>query len=161
MQYSISEICDVSTKRRTGPETGRSALSRYERSLMIKQVSIERTPCFGCCPVYKAMLYKSGRVVFDGWDYVSKIGRHEWQIPKERVGELFDHLTKRGYFRLNFDVCDENQITCCSSTITSVWLKDGTRKSVDHYHGNGKVPKILTTIENKIDHIIGTAEFII
>ena len=125
---------------------------------MIKQISIERTMCYGECPVYKATLYASGRVVYDGKYFVAKEGRNEWKITNEKVEELFKYLIKRGIFKLN-DNYTSHELTCQASCITKIKLKDGTKKTIEHYFGDSSAPKLLTTIENKIDHLLGTPEY--
>jgi hypothetical protein len=126
---------------------------------MIKRLTIERTPCFGFCPVYSASVSESGEVEFYGQDYVAKKGHYKWNIDLKILDKLFTYLQKRGFFGLNdnYNRCD---YTCNASCITSVQLRDGTIKKIDHYHGDTTAPQILKTIENKIDLMLGLYEYI-
>ncbi|RKX65008.1 MAG: hypothetical protein DRP41_03740 [Thermodesulfobacteriota bacterium] len=43
-------------------------------------ITLERTPCFGCCPVYKIKVYSSGLVEWEGIDFVDKGGKDSRHI---------------------------------------------------------------------------------
>jgi hypothetical protein len=44
---------------------------------------IRKTPCYGTCPVYEALLYESGRVLYKGEEHMPAEGQHElWLLPK-------------------------------------------------------------------------------
>jgi hypothetical protein len=126
---------------------------------MIRRLTIERTPCFGFCPVYSASVRETGEVEFHGQDYVAKKGHYTWSIDPKVLDKLFTYLQKKGYFELgdNYNRCD---YTCNPSCITSIQLRDGTTKKIDHYHEDTTAPHILTTMENKIDSMLGLHEYI-
>jgi hypothetical protein len=126
---------------------------------MIKRLTIERTECFGTCPVYSASVSETGEVEFYGQDYVEKKGHYKWNIDPKVLDKLFNYLQKRGYFELK-DNYNRSDYTCNPSCITGVQLRDGTIKTIDHYYGDTTAPHILTTIENKIDLMLGLHEYI-
>ena len=46
----------------------------------IIQVGLERSPCFGECPVYAAVLHASGLVEYTGHEYVDLLGDHRRRV---------------------------------------------------------------------------------
>ncbi len=71
-------------------------------------VTIQRTACFGACPVYSAQIYADGTVIYDGKDFVKITGKKQHKISEDRVRELLKafeqvtHLTQRGEIDLSF-----------------------------------------------------------
>ena len=57
----------------------------------ITKISLERTACYGTCPVYKLTVYRSGRVEFQGTDHVRQKGSRRGKISS---GD-FDKLVKK------------------------------------------------------------------
>ena len=45
-------------------------------------VTLERTPCFGTCPVYTVAISRSGEVTFDGKRHVAHTGQATATIPR-------------------------------------------------------------------------------
>src|SRR5688500_455564 len=49
--------------------------------------SIERTRCFGVCPNYSTKIYRSGYVLYEGYDHVPNVGRYyTWLTPQQLTG---------------------------------------------------------------------------
>lgn len=46
-----------------------------------QRFTLERTVCFGFCPIYQATVYADGRLVFTGERYTQETGEHEKQMP--------------------------------------------------------------------------------
>ena len=119
-------------------------------------VTLERTACFGSCPVYSLTIYTDGRVVYEGKDYVRTRGRHEYKISKAKVNLLLGEFEKCNFLALD----DEYPAFAtdgpgCITTLTI----NGMTKEVRHWYPscpqNG-----LQELENIIDAIAGTDGFI-
>lgn len=129
-------------------------------------ITLERTHCFGECPVYKITIYDDGSVVYEGKDYVKHKDRATSQITKSELDELIREFEKIDYLNL-----DENYASSAKncpelwtdnpSAITSLNWK-GKTKTVRHYYGcrGSKVAEQLTALEDKIDKIVNTAQWI-
>ena len=50
-----------------------------------KTIQLERTMCFGECPVYKVEILSDGTVHYDGDMFVEKTGKHSWQIDASTI----------------------------------------------------------------------------
>jgi len=51
-------------------------------------LSMERTPCFGKCPVYKIMIFNTGNVIFEGFSNTKYIGKYGNQLTKKQLKEI-------------------------------------------------------------------------
>ena len=118
-------------------------------------ITLERTMCFGECPVYSVTVYKDGRVVYEGKDFVRIQGRQEYKIPRAKVNQLLREFEKCNFLAMN----DEYLAIATDGPgcITSLTI-NGTTKEVRHWYPsftqNG-----LQELENKIDEITGTDRY--
>ena len=51
-------------------------------------ITLERTPCFGTCPVYTLAVQGDGTVVYEGKDFVKTKGIMEISIPQAKIDQL-------------------------------------------------------------------------
>ena len=121
-------------------------------------ITLERTACFGFCPVYTLTVQGDGTVVYEGIDFVRVKGRAEITITKEKVEQLVSEFKEVDYFSLN-DKYNERTITDAPSVITSITI-DGKTKTIEHYHGDFNAPEQLIELENRIDEIINSKQWI-
>ena len=128
------------------------------------RVSLERTPCFGSCPVYTVALEGSGTVRFEGRRFVKDTGRTVGTVPPGRVDSLVAELEAAGYFTfadrygLGESVC-EPYATDLPTVITEVRV--GARaKRVEHDHGCAHPPGSLSALEQRIDEVAGVAKWV-
>ena len=122
-------------------------------------ITLERTVCFGVCPEYKLTIYGDGSVIYEGTRFVMVEGKRTITISEEKVRQLLSEFKKIDYFSLN-DNYEEFMATDMPSAFTSLTV-DGKTKTVRHYHGDFSAPKELTELENKIDEIVNSNQWII
>src|SRR5215468_7383017 len=60
-------------------------------------VTLDRTECFGTCPGYKISIYKNGRVLYEGRQFVKLAGAHVTAITASQLDAL-DSAFKRADF---------------------------------------------------------------
>ena len=129
-------------------------------------ITLERTPCFGMCPVYKVTISADGRVVFEGRHDVKKIGTAKSTIPQQQLRELLAAFEKIGYFDLR-DRYNEPEDGCKQwatdnpSAITSIRV-NGRSKSVSHYYGCRGIEVLaeLKNLEQAIDDAVNSEQWI-
>lgn len=131
------------------------------------KITLERTVCYGTCPAYKLTITADGAVVFEGRLFVKKEGATiKSAISQERLKQLIAEFDRVKFFSLEDDymedrrVCDE-LATDNPTAYTSIRI-NGKSKTIKHYHGcrGPKVPKELTELENNIDKIVNTAQWL-
>ncbi|MFC2032627.1 DUF6438 domain-containing protein [Chloroflexota bacterium] len=115
-------------------------------------ITLERTACFGVCPVYTLTIYGDGRVVYEGIRCVRIEGTRTTTISDDKIKQLIAEFQKMDYFSLK-DSYEERNATDMPSAFSSLTI-DGKTKTVRHYHGDFSAPKKLTALENKIDQIV-------
>ncbi|KAJ49367.1 hypothetical protein BD780_003506 [Clostridium tetanomorphum] len=125
---------------------------------MFDYIRLERTMCYGNCPVYNVIVDKEGNVKYEGEMFVYKSGEYQWKISNKKVKQLRDLIENFGfksyiYKPLNGFVTDQ------PSCITTVKYSDGDSKEIDHYYGDILIDNRLTDFEKKIESIIGTKKY--
>ena len=118
------------------------------------RITIERTHCFGHCPVYTAAISYTGEVHYNGEDYVERTGDHSWRIAPATVEALEQLIDRTGYLDLAEDYVD-GESTCAGFCNTSVTRLDGTVKTVRHYLGDFGAQAQLYAFEEGVDALAG------
>jgi hypothetical protein len=124
-------------------------------------ITLERTACFGTCPVYSLKIYEDGRVVYEGKEFVKKKGVAEKRIEKKALEELVAEFMKLNYLELKKKPDCTTSWTDFPSAITSLNWK-GRSNVVEHYHGceGPALLKELSKLEDKIDETVNTDQWI-
>ncbi|HYX72040.1 MAG TPA: DUF6438 domain-containing protein [Nitrososphaera sp.] len=134
-------------------------------------ITLERTECFGTCPSYKLSISANGKVVFIGQRFVKKTGKFESRITQDQLKQLVSEFERINYFSLKDDYgwtvtyqpsedCPE-WWTDHPTAYTSITI-NGKTKKVGHYDGckGTDTVKKLAELENRIDEIVGTKQWI-
>jgi hypothetical protein len=126
------------------------------------QITLERTPCFGFCPVYKLTIHGDGTVEYDGENNVNVTGHQTAQLTQAQMQELVTTFQQAGYFDLKENYTAP--VTDLPSTITSFSL-EGRSKLITNYGGctidsSEKAPQALCDLEAKIDSIVNSAQWV-
>ena len=124
-----------------------------------KKIYLERTMCYGDCPVYKLFITSKGNVQLNKDHYLSdEVEIFKWKIDLNAISELNEVLRKYGYFKLKKKEPTYWQ-TDGPFCITQVEFEDGSKRKIEHYLGDDAYPKRLITIENWIDKIVGVMDY--
>jgi hypothetical protein len=122
------------------------------------QITLARTPCFGFCPVYDLTIRGDGTVVYTGTGYVATRGRQEGHISTAQVQELLAFFNKVAYTALQPEYT-MYEITDLPYATTSLTV-DGQTHRVNHYHGDRSAPEKLRLLEDRIDAVVNSAQWI-
>jgi len=122
-------------------------------------ITLERTVCFGACPVYELTVYGNGTVVYEGRQFVRVVGTRTTIISQEKVRQLVSEFERIDYFAL-CDSYEDYMVTDLPFAITSITIDERT-KTVRHYHGDLSAPEELTELENRIDEIVDSWQWTI
>ena len=145
-------------KREAVPPLSESSASPAE-----PVITLERTACFGSCPVYRISVTSSGVVSFEGKAHVRRVGPATGQVPRRQVEQLLSDIEQAGYFTLD-DRYQASEPGCgryatdAPTVVTSVRLR-GRAKTITHDYGCTRVPGTLTILERKIDETLGSAQW--
>jgi hypothetical protein len=118
----------------------------------ITSIKIERTPCFGRCPVYKASLLPDGTVQYFGERFVPKLGNWRAKIGDSDFKRLSRLSEKLGFFNLKNNY--SRPVTDLPTTI--ITITRGTKvKSVSCY---GQEPDEFWILSVAIDSVLKESE---
>ncbi|HEV8176921.1 MAG TPA: DUF6438 domain-containing protein [Gemmatimonadales bacterium] len=127
-------------------------------------ISLQRTPCFGSCPVYTIAVSPSGLVTYEGRAHVQVLGTAAGQIRKQRVDELLTEIERAGYFHFasRYAVSEPpcgRYVTDLPTVISTASL-EGRTKRIEHDHGCGAAPGALALLEKRIDEVLGSDRWV-
>lgn len=124
-----------------------------------KSITLQRTACYGYCPVFSLVIFSDGHVLFNGEHFVEKKGKHSWNIGEDAITVLNDAISKHGYFTM-LEKPTTEEMTCMPTCVTSILMEDGTFREINHDYGCNGFPKKLDAFENKIEKIVGANKYI-
>ena len=137
-----------------------TALGRAEPA--ITTIVLERTPCFGACPVYTLTVHSSGVVEFDGKSHVKATGVQTGKISAQGFAQLVKKIEGIDFFNLR-DRYDGKNPDGSGSTVTdlptrktTVTRGDQTKTVEDYFRG----PPGLVELELLIDEVTKSAKWI-
>jgi putative hemolysin len=122
------------------------------------EITLERTACFGTCPIYTLVIYGDGTAVFNGTDFVSQTGEYTTTIAIDDISHLVGEFVQAGYFDWN-DAYTNREMTDMPTVITSIKV-DGQYKQIEHYIGDISAPEALTALEDLIDATVNSSQWI-
>ena len=126
-------------------------------------IKLERTSCFGECPVYAVSIDAKGNVTYEGTKFVRVEGRQTDRVPVARVAALLETADRIRFFELNDRYRTirnpdgtETMVTDLPTTVVTV-TREGRSKRVEDYIG---APQSLKELEQQIDDAARTMRWI-
>ena len=114
--------------------------------------SIQRTGCYGQCPMYKATFMDNGEVNYVGKRFVEKVGTYAGLISEDQLSEIKSKLVEFDYF--NLDSLYPTPIADFPSCITKARSNGVSKKVIDRRNP----PKNLKAFEKYLDSVLETVE---
>ncbi len=112
-------------------------------------LSLQRTPCFGACPVYLVEVLGDGTLRFRGERHVAVTEPVEVALEPEKLKELFARLDGSEFAGWK----DFTTVNASDMPTVVLTYKGHT---VRHYRGDDAAPPALTKLEDDVDAILGT-----
>ncbi|KPL16777.1 MAG: hypothetical protein AMS26_03445 [Bacteroides sp. SM23_62] len=111
-------------------------------------IELQRTACYGFCPVYTVKIDKNGKGLFEGVENVEKIGRFSFSLKKDELAELENTFLRIDFYQLR-NIYDGLVSDLPTTYIT--YIRDGRRKKIMDYYG---APATLRSLENRIETLV-------
>lgn len=108
-----------------------------------KIISLQRTSCFGTCPIYKIIILSDGSAKYEGVKFVDKKGVVNFTLTEEQIKSIFKKANEIEYFKLK----DQYIEKISDLPTTYIQILD---KQIKDYAG---APKELKELEKLIDKI--------
>jgi hypothetical protein len=120
----------------------------------ITQIGIERSACYGTCPVYTFVLNSDGTFRYKGEAFVERTGTFTGTIPVYEFNRLAQYLKDSGYMHLRdgYGVPGDD-----GETVFTMVVMNGTRKVVMDHSRSG--PSKLWAMEELIDRVLASAKW--
>jgi hypothetical protein len=107
---------------------------------------MERTECFGFCPVFRVEIFEPADVVFHGDENVRAKGRHTGQLRDTSASELVAAFVSAGFFELREQYTGVND-----APATILTAKDrGKAKTVVFQRDAEGLPSVLPHLEARV-----------
>ena len=126
-------------------------------------IKLERTSCFGECPIYSVTIDAKGNVTFEGTKFVRVEGRQTDRIQTSRVAALLATAERIGFFELRDQYRTirnpdgtETIVTDLPTAFVTI-TRRGQSKRVEDYFG---APEALKQLEQQIDDTARTKRWI-
>lgn len=123
------------------------------------RIVLQRSGCFGTCPIYSVEIAGDGRVLYNGERFVAVLGKHRRTIPPAEVRALYDSFRRADFFWL----LDDYRAPIFDGPLYSVSLTyDGHSKTVIDYLGGAiGMPHDVIDLEDLIDKTANTQRWIV
>ena len=115
---------------------------------------IQRTPCFGHCPIYTLTVFKSGFVRYHGEKWVDNVGDYTAKVDAQLLVKLTEQAQKINFFNLK-NVYDNERVTDLPATLTTLSNQQGFKTIINRYEG----PEELREFENFFDELFKGIEW--
>ena len=106
-------------------------------------ILLERTACFGNCPVYSITIKDNGSGIYVGKNFVKNIGEFTFNISKSEIDEILKKAEKIDFWNLK----NEYYENISDLPTTYIQIKN---KKIKDYVG---APKQLKELQKLIDNI--------
>ena len=119
--------------------------------------TLERTGCYGECPVYRLTVNSDGNVVYVGTRWVKVLGRQVYKISDAQLAEL-----QAAFERANFaQLRDYDKVESTDDDWAHIsYRRGGGLKRVRHYHGDNAAPPALGALEDEFDRIVDSGRLV-
>ena len=126
-------------------------------------IEMQRTHCYGPCPVYSVSATVDGAVNFVGEKFVEVKGTKPYTVDPERIKLIAREAYSFGFFELDQDTLDScpESMTDADSVILTIHAND-LENTLNHYYGcrGLKVYGKIETLADRIDELLETEQWI-
>jgi len=109
--------------------------------------NMQKTGCYGRCPVYDAAIYPDGIVAYNGDENVSRIGYYEFKLTKSELNDVRRQIDDLDV--LNLSATYDGDITDVPTTILTFYSSGAAKRVRARYN----IPPKLSSFINNM-HIL-------
>lgn len=115
-------------------------------------LSMERTPCFGRCPVYTIKLYENGLLVYNTTKFTDTTACRYTVLSKERMAAIKTEFDKSGFFSMAAQYPEDKKTPADLPSCILFYTNGTQQKTVtDKKWG---APESLTALEKSVDSLV-------
>jgi len=132
----------------TKPKVGEPVEMPKEKAYQV--VGLQKTACFGKCPVYQVKLFNDGTATWHGQMNVERMGWHEATVGKEVLAAIKQKVSEVRYLDFAAQYPTVNKVADLPSTVTYIRIGDIEKQVINTYQG----PAELEAFESYLEGII-------
>lgn len=120
--------------------------SRFSEDQLI--IEMEKTPCYGYCPVYNLKIDQAGNGIFKGVENTGHVGLFTFRLKKDEIADLHSAFGQAGFFEL------KNRYYQNVTDLPTIYLSyrfEGREKKIMDYYG---APRELKNLEKQIEALV-------
>ena len=109
---------------------------------------MEKTPCYGFCPVYTLKIDQRGKGLFKGVENTDYVGLFSFRLSAGEMDDLRNSFEEAGFFGL------ENEYYKNVTDLPTIYVtyrNGGKEKKIMDYYG---APQELKNLERKIEALV-------
>ena len=106
-------------------------------------ISLNKTACFGTCPVYKIKIYNNQSAIFEGVKFVEKEGSYNFKISKKEINTILNKAKKINFQKM------EDEYTELITDLPTTYIMINNKQIKDYYGA----PKELKELAADLDHL--------
>lgn len=107
-------------------------------------ISLEKTACFGTCPVFKIKIYNNGDAIFEGKKFVKKTGLIKFKVKQNEIQKILAKAKNIKFTKML------NEYTEKITDLPTTYIQIKEKKIKDYYGA----PKKLKDLEKLIEEIV-------
>ncbi len=116
---------------------------------------LEKTPCFGKCPVYKAVIRSDGFATWDGRMNVSRTGRYEGRVDAATIREIRRQAHEIRFLDLAHKYPVDQVVTDLPETVLTIQFGDMV-KVVRNQYG---APATLKSFQSYVEGLLAAVDW--
>ncbi len=117
-------------------------------------LSMERTPCYGRCPVYTINLYENGLLIYNAKQFTDTSGCFYRVLSKYEITEVKDRFNNSGFFKMSNQYPEDKKTpTDLPSCILFFSNEDQQKTIIDK---RWQTPETLTALEKSVDSLVNS-----
>jgi hypothetical protein len=105
-----------------------------DQGLPVPWIRLERTGCYGFCPVFTLLVSQDGRLNYRGERYVIQRGSRRRMLPPAALAKLQKAIDEARFSELDAHCCDCRTMTDRAWTLFEI-TTDHDTKTIRRYHG--------------------------
>jgi Domain of unknown function (DUF6438) len=151
MNKSKQEPTIPTTPSTTTVKQTKSVEPKVDKNLF---VSLQRTPCFGQCPVFKIQLFDDGKVVYEGKAYCKRMGTHKATASPELIKAIQQKASDIKYLSFNEKYPKgESMITDIPTTISYIKVGSESKMVYNNYDAPTELVEFERWLEQQFESL--------
>lgn len=109
-------------------------------------IKLQKTMCYGKCPVYTITIYGDMRAEYAGKKNVDKIGKYEKKLEKSEVDNLIKAFEDADFFEFKDEYTAK--VTDMPTTYVTYTVNEKTKRIRDYFGAPEELKKLEKMVEN-------------